>query len=65
MERSSTEAGACDAFEDSGIVNVTYILWLKVGYVMEVQNNAFCESTYKNRIQNENALDDRALYVIT
>jgi hypothetical protein len=60
MERSSTEAGACDAFVDCGIVNV---ICLKVGYVMEVQNNAFCESTYKKRTQNENALDDGAFFV--
>ncbi len=60
MERSSTEAGACDAFVDCGIVNV---ICLKVGYVMELQNNAFCESTFKNRIQNENALDDGAFFV--
>lgn len=60
MERSSTESGACDAFVDCGIINV---ICLKVGYVVEVQNNSFCEASYKNRIQNENAIDDGVFFV--
>jgi hypothetical protein len=55
-----SEVGGCDAFLECGIINV---MCLKVGYVVEVQNNAFCETSYKNRIQNENTTDESILFV--